>query len=329
MLFVKDAFWAGRAGKIQLFAILALCALLAVFPSALSEYRIIELATFLMYIIMSLSWTIFSGKAGYISLATAAFYGVGCYMQAHLGSALPLPVVMVLAACASFVFAALIGAVTLRLRGIYFTIFTFGLTLLLQNLVLWIEIKFFGTRGRMVIPYPFDYVYFCILAVLVVLIFTFILLKKSRFGLALDCIGQNEDSAAHIGVDTTRVKILAFAVSAAPVGAVGAAMATRIGYIDSGSAFNMLMSFMPVLMAIFGGMHSMWGTITGAVLFTWLEIWLRQGYPEYYMIIFGIILIVVIAFMPKGLAGGIEALQDRNRRRLLAQAQTPEGGMDE
>jgi branched-chain amino acid transport system permease protein len=311
---MKNIFWQSKTGRVQLFGIIIGTIVLAIVPSFLAPYSIIYLATILMYVIMSVSWTIFSGKTGYISLASAAFYGIGVYFEALIGDYVTLPVVMVIGAAACFLVAFGIGAITLRLRGVYFTIFTFGLVLLLQNFMLWYEIKFTHKRGRMVVSYDFAFVFYCILVVLVILIFVAIIMKKSRFGLALDCIGQNEESAAHVGINTTRIKILAFAISAAPVGAIGAAMATRVGYIDPGIAFNMLMSFMPVLMAIFGGTHNLYGPIVGAVFFTIIEEILIKNYQEYYMIIFGVIMVVAIVFMPKGVMGFVESAIDKRRK---------------
>jgi branched-chain amino acid transport system permease protein len=311
---IRNIFWKSQKGRLQLFVILAAAVVLAVCPTFIGPYTTIFLASILMYVIMSVAWAVFSGKTGYISLATAAFYGIGIYAEAILGVFLPLPLAMVAAAALCFGVAFGIGAITLRLRGVYFTIFTFGLALLLQNFVLWFEIKFYHTKGRMVAPYDFTYVFYCILVVFVVLILAALIMRQSRLGLALDCIGQNEDSAAHIGVDTTMVKILAFAISAAPVGAVGAAMATRVGYIDPGIAFNMLMSFMPVLMAIFGGSHNLYGPIIGAVILTVLEEILIRQYQEYYMIIFGVIMVVAIVLMPKGVAGIAESLLARREK---------------
>jgi branched-chain amino acid transport system permease protein len=315
MTLIKNVFWTAKGGKLKLFSVAAAAIVLAICPVSMQPYTTILLASILMYVIMALAWTIFSGKTGYISLASAAFYGLGVYGEAILGPFLPLPVVMALSAVVSFVVAFGIGAVTLRLRGVYFTIFTFGLVLLLQNLVLWIEIKFYQTRGRMVVPYEFTYVFYCMLVVFIVLLAAAIVMKQSKFGLALDCIGRNEDSAAHAGVNTTVYKILAFAISAAPVGAVGAAMATRVGYIDPGIAFNMLMSFMPVLMAIFGGSHNNLGPILGAVIFSIIEEILIRRYQEYYMIILGLIMIVAIVLMPKGLVGLAETVTERRGKR--------------
>jgi branched-chain amino acid transport system permease protein len=316
MELIKKTFWDTKRSKIQFFAIIVAILILALVPYLGSAYMPRFLSSVLMYAVLAVSWTIFSGKTGYISLASAAFYGLGMYMEAILGMTLPMPVVMVVSAVVAFGVAFAIGVITLRLRGVYFTIFTFGLALFLQKVLLWIEVKFFHTKGRMVLAHDNVTVFYCILVVFAILIFVTLLMSRSRFGLALDCIGQNEDSAAHIGVNTTMVKVLAFAVSAAPAGAVGAAISTSIGYVDPDIAFNMLISFMPVLMAIFGGVHNTYGPILGTVIFYILQDFLQREYADLYMIIFGVVMVVAIILMPKGLFGIVETAVARRRRNF-------------
>ncbi|MCL1896878.1 MAG: branched-chain amino acid ABC transporter permease, partial [Clostridiales bacterium] len=147
-----------------------------------------------------------------------------------------------------------------------------------------------------------------------IVMFAVILLNKSRFGLALVCIGQNEDSAQHVGVNTTMTKVLTFAISAAPVGAIGAVMSTKAGYIDPDMSFSMTVCFFPVLMAIFGGMQSLYGPVVGAVVFWSLQNWLMVKLPTTNMVVFGIIMIVVVLLLPKGLFGLIEKVFARRRR---------------
>ena len=132
------------------------------------------------------------------------------------------------------------------------------------------------------------------------LIFTF-LLQNSSYGMALQGIGENEDASEHIGIDVTRLKVIVFALSAFFMGAAGAVMATRWRYIDPNVAFNPLLSFLPVLMAIFGGTWLLGGPILGAVIFTLLQEYLITEYPYLYMLLMGLTLIIVILFLPGGL----------------------------
>jgi branched-chain amino acid transport system permease protein len=285
---------------------LILLVLLATLPRYAPAYTVILLTSILMYIILTVSWVIFSGPTGYVSLAPAAFFGVGIYTSAVLGKALPLPVVIGMGGLASFCLALLIGALTLRLRGIYFTIFTFGLVELIKNLLLWYEVNITGTRGRFVILVDNKTIYYAMLIIFVMALLTAYLIRRSKFGLALQSIGESEEAAAHIGINVTLLKVVTFAISAVFMGAAGAIIATRWTYVDPYIAFNYLYSFMTVLMAIFGGMGLFYGPILGAAVIAYLEEILITRFPYYYMLLFGLILVIVILFLPNGLAGLIQ-----------------------
>ncbi|MCL1895529.1 MAG: branched-chain amino acid ABC transporter permease [Clostridiales bacterium] len=313
MELVKEALWSSKSTKIQTGAIVAALIVLFALPNFIPIVLSLP-AWIIAYAVMSVAWTFFSGKTGYISLASAAFCGIGMYLQALLGKDVPLPATMLLSAVVAFGAAFGIGIVTLRLRGVYFTIFTFGLALFLNKAIRWYEVTYTFTKGRMVKAYDNDLIFLAMAAVLAVTLFGIIILNKSRFGQALDCIGQNEDSAQHIGVNTTMTKVLAFAISAAPVGATGAVMATTIGYVDPEIAFRILTSFFPVLMAIFGGMRNLYGPIVGAVVFYSLQHYLLMK-TDKYMIIFGAVMIVVIMIMPKGVFGIVDIMAARARRK--------------
>ena len=282
---------------------IALLAALGFGPLYFPAYYVVLFTTAIMYVVLSVSWNIFSGPTGYTSLATAAFYGVGVYAAAAFGNNLPLPLLMLVGGAASFVLAVIVGSITLRLRGVYFTIFTFGLVALLSSVVLWYEIKYNGTRGRTVVLVDPVTVFYCMFAAMIIVLLVALFIKRSRFGMALVSIGECEDAAAHIGVNTTLVKVLAFAITSFFMGAVGAARATTMIYIDPPIAFNVLMSFMPVLMVIFGGANSFIGPVIGAVIFTVLQEKLITQYPQWYMIAFGAIMILAILFLPNGLMG--------------------------
>ena len=288
---------------------------LATFPLYGGGYYMRVLSTILMYVTLAVSWAMFSGPTGYMSLAPAAFLGVGIYLSSVFFSTsevlLPLPAVIFIGALASFILALIVGIITLRLRGIYFAIFTFGLVVLLSELIMWIEINLNEVSGRF--PYLMDIepIFYITLAICVATLLTTYFIRRSRLGLALQSIGGNEEAAAHMGVNTTRVKIITFAISAAFMGAVGAITAPRLIYVSPHIAFDVGYSFLPVLMAVFGGMRQFYGPIIGALVLAFAEVRLRPLYPYYYMLSFGIILIIIIFFLPAGLVGLIQKLQDR------------------
>lgn len=284
----------------------ALLILLATMPFYAPPYTIILMIAIFMYVILTVSWVIFSGPTGYTSLAPAAFFGVGIYTAAILGKTIPLPLMIFAGAAFSFILALITGALTLRLKGIYFAIFTFGLVILIQQFLLWWEITFTHTRGRFVVLVDNNIIFYVLLTIFVVLTITHLLLRRSKFGLALKSIGQDEEAAAQTGVNVTLLKIMVFAVSALFMGATGAIMATRWTYVDPYIAFNMNYSFFPVLMAIFGGTGQIYGPFIGGVILAYLEELLLTRFQYFYMLVFGIILITFIVFLPDGLVGLIQ-----------------------
>jgi branched-chain amino acid transport system permease protein len=193
--------------------------------------------------------------------------------------------------------------------------FTFGLVLLFKELIYYYEINIEGLRGRFVVLESNETIYFYLLGIFAVTMIVAYLIKRSKFGLALRSIGENEEAAAHRGVNVTMVKILTFALSAIFMGAAGVIMATKWTYVDPGVAFNLMISFTPVLMAIFGGMGNLYGPVIGAVLFAYIQEVLTTGaLKNYYMLIFGVVLICAIVFMPNGIIGLVSKLVQRWRK---------------
>lgn len=302
--------------------ILLLLLLVALPAYAPSDYTVILVTNILMYVVLTLSWAIFSGPTGYISLAPAAFFGVGVYASAILSSDLPLPVVAPIGGVASFVLAYLVGSLTLRLRGMYFTMFTFGLVELVRNLLHWWEVNITGTVGRLIIAADNTTVFYAMVATFLAVLFASYLIRCSKFGLALRSIGESEEASAHSGVNVNRVKVVIFAVSAFFMGATGATMSMRWTYIDPTLAFNIQYSFMPVLMAIFGGMGHLYAPVTGATIFALLEEFLTTKFPYYYMLLFGLTMLIVILFMPYGLEGVIEKWREKIKAGLRSGHET-------
>jgi branched-chain amino acid transport system permease protein len=280
-----------------------------------SNYSVVLLTGILLYIILTLSWTIFSGPTGYISLASAAFFGVGMYAMALLGKEFPLAVAVLAGGLISACLALLTGALTLRLRGMYFIMFTFGLSQLIKHVVLWYESHITGTTGRYIVIIEPTTVYYYILVIFAATLLAAYYIRRSKLGLALQSIGENEDAAIHMGVNVTLVKIIAFGVSAFFMGAAGAIMATRWIYIEPSIAFNVLYSFMPVLMAIFGGMAQLYGPILGGAVFAYLEEILITRFPYYYMLLFGIVLVISVLYLPDGLVGLVQGWRRGIRKR--------------
>jgi branched-chain amino acid transport system permease protein len=280
-------------------------------PLYATRYHLRILTAVLMFVILAVSWAMFSGTTGYMSLAPAAFLGTGIYTLAIGQDYLPFPVLIIIGGLISFAFALLVGLVTLRLKGIYFAIFTFGLVVLTQKIVHYIETEVFGTHGRYPIAIDYQILLYTMLGLVVATVVAIYFIRRSRLGLAMLSIGGNEEGAEHMGVNTTRVKVLTFAISAIFMGAAGVVMASLMGYVNPAMAFSTTYSFLPILMAVFGGVGPLYGPIIGAVGFGYLERTLRSDFPTYFELSFGIIMVVVILFLPNGIAGLAPALQAR------------------
>ncbi len=288
---------------ISLALLLVAFVVLALIPTMTQGYLVTLLTDILKFAILTVAWVIFSGPTGYMSLATAAFYGLGFYIAAVFSGQMPFFAIIIIAGVVGFIVALVVGAITLRLRGVYFAIFTFALVLLVQNVVLEVERIVTGTRGRFVQTESTALVYYAIFIVAILTIATALAIRRSRYGLALQSIGEYEEAAAHSGINVVRTKVLIFAVSAIFMGMAGAIIATSRTYIDPYIAFDLNNSFLPVLMAMFGGMGAIFGGVVGAALFTYIGELLLTRFPDLYMLIFGVVLIIAIVFMPNGIFG--------------------------
>ena len=257
----------------------------------------------LMYIALAVSWSMFCGATRYLSLATSAFFGVGAYTSAVLLDVLPWPLVVACGALVAAIVAAVMGAAVLHLRGTYFAVLTFGMTELIRHAITYVEKQVSGTVGRVLAVVPENHVvYLTLLLIAALAIGTALAVKKRRFGLALSGIGADEQRAQTLGVDTRRMKIAGFALSALFAGAVGAAMAVRWTYIEPSAVFNPFIGFQTVLIALIGGAASIGGPIAAAIVFSLLAETLRLQLPYGYMLVLGLLLVLCVMYLPNGLA---------------------------
>jgi len=208
-----------------------------------------------------------------------------------------------------------VGLSTLRLSGIYFVIFSFGLAELIRQLVTWYEVHIHGSVGRYIFADTTSEGIYWRLLVLAVMVFgAGWLIRHSRLGLAVRVIGQDEAVARHCGIDTTRAKLALFAVSAGFMTLTGAVMAPRWTYIDPAIAFNPVLSFEVVIMALFGGAGTLFGPALGAVPLVLLFELLIANFPNYFSILLGTIFVLIVYALPHGVIGFLEATLPPLRR---------------
>jgi branched-chain amino acid transport system permease protein len=204
-----------------------------------------------------------------------------------------------------------VGLSTLRLSGIYFVIFTFGLAELIRQLVTWYEANVAGSVGRYLFFDIAQTTIFWQLFGLAVAVFAVgFLVHRSRLGLALKVIGEDEVVAQHCGINTARAKLLLFVISAVFMTLTGAVMAPRWTYIDPVIAFNPLISFQVVIMALLGGAQLLYGPLLGVVPLVLLFEIIGASFPNYFSILLGLIFIVIVYGIPKGVAGLLPSVRE-------------------
>lgn len=274
----------------------------ALLPGIASAFLLSLALTCLMYVALASSWSLFCGTTRYLSLATAAFFGIGAYTSALVLESLPWLAAVGLGALVAAAIALVMGLAVLHLRGTYFAVLTFGMTELIRHAVTYFEKQVTGTVGRVLVVVPEEStVYYTVLGIAAIAVATAIVVRQRRFGLALVGIGFDEQRAQTLGVNTRFVKTLGFALTAAFAGAIGAAMAVRWTYIDPVTVFNPFIGFQTVLIALIGGAATLWGPLVAAVVFSVLAETLRLQLPQAYMVALGLLLILSVMYLPDGL----------------------------
>ena len=276
---------------------------LAALPWLASDFVLSLALSCLMYIGLAVSWAMFSGSTNYLSLATSAFFGIGAYVTAWGLDTLSYALVVPLGGLAAAAFAALVGAGILHLRGAYFAVLTFGLGELVLHAITYSEKTYAHTVGRVLQEVPDSgTVFLTVLAIAAAAVAACAAVRKSRLGLALAGIGADEERAQTLGVNTRLAKIAGFALAAFFAGALGAAVAVRWTYIEPASVFNPFIGFQTVLIAMIGGAQTLVGPMMSAVVFSLLTELLRLQFPYVYLIVLGALLIVLVLYLPGGLA---------------------------
>lgn len=282
----------------------AIVAGLATVPLFADGYYLSLGLSLLNYTVLATAWAMFSGPTRYVSLATVAFFGIGAYTVAVLGEVLPWPLVLLIAALVGTVVALVVGLSTLRLSGVHFVVFTFGLAELIRQLVTWYEVNVTRALGRYVfVDVSQGQIYWQMLGLAALVFLVGWLVQRSRLGFALRIIGDDETVARHVGIDTTIAKVALFALSAAFMTLAGAIMAPRWTYIDPAIAFNPMVSFQVLIMALLGGAGRLYGPLLGVIPLTLLFEFLIAGFPNHFSIILGLAFLAIVYLVPNGVAG--------------------------
>jgi branched-chain amino acid transport system permease protein len=291
----------------QVPAIVVALAALAAFPIVANGYYMALGVQTMMFVVLATAWALFSGPTRYVSLATVAFFGIGAYTMAVFSETMPIPAIMALAVAIGVGVALVVGLATLRLRGMFFVIFTFGLAELIRQIVTWYETRITRTVGRYIfLDITEQQIFWALLALAVLVFLVGYAIQRSRLGLALRVIGDDETVARHVAINTTAAKLILFAISAAFMAAAGVVMAPRYTYIEPAIVFGPLISFQVVIMALLGGPQRLWGPLVGVVPLVAVIELISRNFSNRLPIVLGVFFIVIVYVLPGGVVGLIE-----------------------
>jgi branched-chain amino acid transport system permease protein len=316
--------------------------LLVVFPLVFTNPSVTTIAVFtLLFMASATAWNGFSGYSGYISLGHAAFFGTGAYILAILAVRLDIPAgasmfgLVPVAGLGAAVVAVPFGLIALRTRRHTFVVITIAVFFTFQLLALNLSI----TQGSSGIQVPSpnwaaatynDPFYFVALGIVVFATAVSWGIRRSVFGLQLLAIRDDEDRARGLGVPVGRVKLIAFVISAIPIGMCGAVYAYFLGQIFPQFAFNPLFDLSVALMALFGGIGTLAGPLLGALVLESLQQYFTIQFTngDLYLVLYGALFLLVLLWMPRGV---IPTTGDFFRHRAVRRgrnAAAEVGGLD-
>ena len=288
-------------------------------PNVVDNYVIYIGARLFVYILVALGLNLLTGYAGQVSLGHAAFFAIGAYTAAILAEALQWPFVLCVVAAALFsaVVGYLLGLPCLRLSGLYLAMATLGFTLIVQEMLLQLSVITHGSEGMSVpkasilgFAFDSDYrKYYLLCGVTVGMLILARNLVRGRTGRALLAIRENERAAEAMGVNLAQYKTIAFAISAFYTGLAGALSAFLVGFLDP-QEFSFFLSIQFITIIILGGLASLLGSVLGAGFLIILPE-LLAGLDVWQALVYGVIMVLTIIFMPFGLSGAIRRYASR------------------
>ncbi|MGI4939028.1 MAG: branched-chain amino acid ABC transporter permease [Janthinobacterium lividum] len=309
-------------------AVLAVAA--GTLPYLVGNYAVSFTIQALIFAALAYSWNLIGGYAGYTHFGQVAFFGVGAYVGALLeGAGTPWPIAALAAAGAAAALAVVLGFSMLRIRGPFFAIGMYGLARVGEAFALGFDGVTQGGTGLYLQQVALVPVLYTLAAIVIVLIGCTHLLDGSRIGLQLLAIREDEAAAEALGVRTTRLKVCAFVASAVAPGAVGAIYATWLAFIDPATAFAPMTELTTIAMVLLGGMGTVLGPLVGTIILSVVNELLWSSFPEIYLGLVGVVILVAVLFMPRGIITTLARRAipwlplARSRLRRLASTATP------
>ena len=286
-----------------------------------SDYYLGLIILVMMWSVLGFSWNLLGGYAGQVSFGHAVFFGVGaytaCLLYVKLGVSLWIGFIM--AGLAGALIAIPVGLICLRLRGPYFALSVLALSEVLRLLTLHWKSFTEGAVGILLISPVMENkigYYYLIFGLLVLTIFVVYHFIRTRAGYYFLAIREDEDAAEALGIFTVRYKLLALIISAFFTGVAGAFYANYTTFIDPYIVFSIVdVSIAVVLVVALGGIGTFWGPVAGAMVVVLFSEGFRSFFPEIHVLVYGMLIILVILFLPEGIVGGAKTLSAKLSRR--------------
>jgi branched-chain amino acid transport system permease protein len=277
----------------------------------------------LQYVLLATAWNLLGGYAGYINFGSAAFFALGAYVAVALNKLvdLPVPLLIVAGGVASGALGLVMGYLTLKLRGVFFSIATLALAIVFQAVITnwsWVG----GASGAYILrpaegPWGgsyVEYLFYLMLAMACGAVALARTIERSDMGYGLTAIRDDEGAAEISGVPTLRLKVLATVLSGALMGMAGAPLPFYVAYLDPPSAFNLSYAVNTIAMPLIGGTRTWIGPVIGAVLLTAVqETAMVTISSASNLLLVGLLMIAFIALAPNGIVGLAQALTKKRR----------------
>jgi len=272
----------------------------------------------LIWVATSVAWNLLGGFAGQVSFGFAVFYGLGAYITAmSFNAGANRLAAILLGSCVASLAALLVGLPTFRLRGPYFAIATIGVSEAVRVVMTNLAVTGGASGYRIMEKGAFNQLlhFYAALSLAAVAVGISMLVRYSKFGLALIAIREDQEAASDLGVNPYRSKLQAHALGAALTAAAGGVYVGYAAFIYPQGVFGFDISVAILLMPIIGGVGTVWGPVIGAVVYGLVHEELIASFPEFHLLLYGSLLILIILFEPAGVMGMLQKLSRFVRRR--------------
>lgn len=298
------------------FAAIVLAAVAFPFVAPGAEYALDVLFLVVLYGAMSAGWNIIGGFAGQVSFGHAAFLGIGAYTTAiAIQHGVPLALAFAMSGALAAIFSLLIGLPCFRLSGPYFSIATIGIGEATRLIALnWTSLTGGASGVTLSTTLPIVTQYFAALALCVVVVLVTVWIQRSRLGYALAAVRADPEAAETLGVNTTIAKTQALFISAFILGCAGSIYALHYLFISPDSVFGFSTAIALVIMPIIGGIGTVSGPLIGAVIYTAIREQLEANFQNLDLLAFGLLLMAIVLYEPKGLLGAYQRFANRKRK---------------